>query len=500
MDAFFNHMFLGVGTAIEPLSLMYIAIGTTLGLIGGALPGVTGTGTMAIMLPFTYGMEAQHSVLFLVSILIGTGFGDSIPAVLIKTPGTPTAVLTSIEGYKFHQRGEGGKALGLCLYSNLIGQLIGILAFICAVVPLARIAINFLAPEIFALAIFGLTTAASMTGKNVFKGLIAVFFGLILATVGADPISGQERFTLGFVHLEVGIPLVPVMIGLLTVSEVFIQTRQMIEAGQWAGDKVPTAMPVWADLKFCTVPILIGAVVGVFIGMLPGAGATVASFVAYQQARYWAREPHMWGEGSREALTTIDSSNSGAVGGELIPTLGLGIPGSISMSVVLLALMLQGIQPGPTLMKVRPDLVYAVFGGLLISTIVVRIVGYLVIRPAVFLATLPKPYLLGGILTLVVVGVYTLNWQLFDVYVTMIFGLIGYFMYRYGFPAAPAVLALVLGFMLESNLRYGLLMHYGNFFAMFKRPIMDILLLMSALSLALPFIMERFKKDKDEAP
>ena len=242
MESFFHNITLGLGSALHPLSMLYIVIGTTMGLIGGALPGITGTATMAIMLPFTYGMESQHSVLFLVSILVGTGFGDSIPAVLIKTPGTPSAVLTAIEGYKFHMRGEGGKALGLCLYSNLIGQLVGIIVFICKVVPLARVAIYFLSPEIFALANFALTTAASMTGKNPIKGIIAVFFGLILATVGIDPVSGQQRFTFGSAYLESGIPLVPVMIGLLTVSEVFIQSRQLIGVGNWTGDKVPTAV------------------------------------------------------------------------------------------------------------------------------------------------------------------------------------------------------------------------------------------------------------------
>jgi len=496
MELFVINIITGLKIALQPFSLFYVFLGTTLGLIGGALPGVTGTATMAMMLPFTYGMEANHSVLFLISILIGTGFGDSIPAILIKTPGTPTAVLTAIEGFKFHQRGEGGKALGLCLYSNLIGQVIGILFFITMVVPLARVAIHFLSPEIFALAIFGLSAAASLTGKNVFKGIIAVFFGLILATVGLDPISGQQRFTFGIVNLETGFPLVPVMIGLLTISEVFIGSRQLIDAGKWSGDKAPTAMPVWKDLKFCTVPILIGSAIGVAVGIMPGAGATVASFIAYQQARYWAKEPHLWGEGSREALTTLDASNSGAVGGELIPTLGLGIPGSVSMSVILMALMLQGIQPGPMLMQARPDLVYAVFGGLLVSTVAVRIIGYLIIRPAIRLATVPRPYLLAGILALTTVGVYTINWQLFDVYVTMFFGMVGYFMYRYGYPAAPAVLALVLGYMIESNFRYALLMHYGKMLGIFSRPITTIILCMAVVTFVLPFVMERFRIKK----
>lgn len=502
MEHFIFNIGMGLKTALQPLSMFYVFLGTTLGLIGGALPGVTGTAMMAMMLPFTYGMDPNNSVLFLVAILIGTGFGDSIPAILINTPGTPTSVLTAVEGYKFHLRGEDGKALGLCLYSNLIGQVIGILVFITMVVPLARLALHFLAPETFALAVFGLSAAASLTGKNTLKGIAAVFFGLILATVGSDPISGQDRFSFGIVSLGDGIPLVPVMIGLLTISGVFIESRQLIGTGKFSGDKKAlTMMPVWKDLKFCTAAILVGTVVGIVVGIMPGAGATVAAFIAYQQARHWAKEPHLWGEGSREALTTLDASNSGAVGGELIPTLGLGIPGSVSMSVLLMALMLQGIQPGPMLMQSRPDLVYAVFGGLLVSTVAVRIIGYLMIRPAIYLATVPKPYLLAGILALTTVGVYTINWQLSDVYITMTFGLVGYFMYRYGYPAAPTVLALVLGYMIESNFRYSLLMHYGSALSILTRPIVDIFLFLAFLTFVLPFAMERFRiKRKPRAP
>lgn len=490
MELFVNTLTNGLAIAFQPTSLLYVVVGTLWGIIAGALPGVTASLGLALALPFTFGMSTEQSIILLTGIYVGSQFGNSIPAILIKTPGTPSAVLVVVEGYEFHKRGESGRALGLSLVSSTIGQFLSILAFIALVVPLSSVAVYFLAPEIFALAVLGLACVASLTGKNHVKGIIAAAFGIVLSTVGPDPVTSQLRFYLGNPELQVGLGLVPVLVGMLAMSEVFGSFRQIISWEKITG-KFSAALPSLSDLRLCSRPILIGTIIGVFIGALPGAAADIAAFISYQQAKQWAKEPEKWGKGSPEALTAADSANNASVGGGMIPTLGLGIPGDPPHIFIMAALIIQGITPGPMLLKNNPEALYAAFGGLLTATLAMFVLGLLLIRPSVYIATLSKPAVTVGTLSLVIVGVYSMNWSLFDVGLAMLMGIVGYFMYRYGYSVGATALGFVLGGLAERSLRQGLVMVRSNYWVFFSRPLTASILLIAILTTAYPYLSQR---------
>jgi len=478
----------GLLISFQPSSLLYIFIGSAWGLFAGALPGFSTTGAVALLLPFTFWLRPEQAIMLFVGTMVGTQYGNNIPAVLIRTTGAPSAIMTVIEGYEFQRRGEGAKALGITVVSSTIGQVIGNLSLIFFVIPLAAIGSKFIAPEVFAFALFGLTAVSSLTGKNPVKGLLSAIFGLVIATVGTDPMSGQFRFTLGFSELEVGFNLVAVIIGFLAVAEVFRASRQVFH---WTstGQATSQIMPTWGEVKRIMRPSIIGALIGIVVGVMPGAGSNVASFAAYQQAKLWSKEQEKFGKGSLDALTSSDSANNACLGGDLVPTLALGIPGSVSAAVVMAGLIIYGVRPGPLLMERNPNIVQAFFGGIMVATLVAAVLYYLAIRPSVYISRFSRSAVMVTVLVLCTIGVYALDRRLFDVYVAWGFGVIGYFMNRYGYSPAAASLGLVLGYMVEENLRRGLEIAYGNPALFFGRPFTVLFLLFALLTFVYPYAM-----------
>jgi putative tricarboxylic transport membrane protein len=472
----------GIEAGLQPEAMLFIAAGIVIGILVGAAPGIGPTVGMSIMLPFAVRLTPENAIFLLASINVGAAFGNSLPAILVRVPGTPSALLTVIEGSPFHDRGESGRALLISLASSVVGQLIGVLMFVMFVIPLADIAVRLLFPEVFGIVVFGVVAATGLVTRSPWKGVAAIMLGLLLAIPGQDAITGQIRFTFGTGYLQTGLPVIPVVVGLLAFREVFI-----------AAERGPAALPTerarvkmqWllskADSKAIAVPVLIGTVVGVFIGIVPGAGSAVASFVAYQVVKTVFSKQADWGNGSRAGLAAVDSSANSSSAGELIPTLALGIPGAPTMVVIMAALGTQGIFAGPQLIQSRPELLYAVFGGMLVGVVFLAILGYLSIPPSIYISSFSPPATVAVTLVLVVVGAFAIRWRMTDVWVCLGAGLVGYFMNRYDYPVAPTALAFILGGMLETSLRRGLVMTRGweGFLA---RPITIGLLVLALLT------------------
>jgi len=469
MDLFFTSLTQSVILAADPLLLLIILAGVLWGCAAGALPGVTSVIAIGVMVPFTFGMPAIYAVAFLVAINVGVSFGNSIPAILVGLPGTPSAVLTALDGYTLHKQGKSGLALGVTYYASAFGQFISIFLFLVMVVPLAQLTYVFLSPELFALYFLGTTAIISLTSRNILKGLVAAAFGLTIATVGRDPLSAVTRFDLGLIELRAGIEIVPVVIGLLAVSELF---RSMRHSFRWdaLSTNFSARFPKWHELRRVTPAVFLGTGIGSVVGAIPGLGGAAAAVMAYQQARLVSRRPEEFGRGSTEGIAANEAAQNAAQAGEMVPTFGLGIPGSGAMVVLLGALLMHGFIPGPLLIIEAPQLLYASVTGLLVATIMLAMVGWFIARLLLRLVTFDRSLVLVGALFLTMVGTYSIDRSVFDVGLLILFGVIGYFMLRYGYSTAGAAIAVVLGDGLELNLRAGLLLMEGDFVAFLSRP------------------------------
>jgi putative tricarboxylic transport membrane protein len=444
--------------------------GVVWGILGGALPGISPSITMALLLPFTYTMEPITAIVLLASTYVGAEYGGSIPAILIRTPGTNAAAATAIDGYEMQKQGRGGEALGISLVSGVIGGLIGLFFLVMLTKPLAQVALLFTPPAYFALGILGLSVIASLSSGSLVKGLMAGVIGLMIATVGTDPISGVGRFTYGSPELLGGIPFILVMVGVFAVSELLVQAGKP----EWtkAGEvQTRIKLPSFAMLKRLRKPQLIGSGIGLFEGCMPGAGGSIAAFMSYNEARRWSKHPEEFGKGSPEAIAAPETANNTVAGTALVPMLSFGIPGSNSTAILLGGLLIHGLQPGPLLFEKHPDFIYGLFGGLFVANTSLFFIGMLVLTPAIWLVNRPKPYLMAAIYALIFSGIYSIDHSLFDLYLVLLAGAVGYVMRLFGFPFLPLVLGLVLGYMIEANYRRSLLLTNGDHIVFVQDPV-----------------------------
>jgi putative tricarboxylic transport membrane protein len=458
-------------------------VGVAYGIFAGAMPGIGTTLAYGLVLPFTFPMEPVQAVAFLLAISVGSGFGNSIPAILLSVPGTPAAVLTAMDGFKLHKRGQSGLALGVSFFAAVVGQLISIPFFIFLVVPLSGLAYIFLAPELFGLYLFGLVAIVSLTGKNLIKGLIAAAFGLSIAMVGIDAMNGTERFVF-IPDLRNGFETAPTVIGLLAVSELFRQARQSF---QWNTiiEGFSAVFPTRGEIKRTVAPILSGTVLGTLVGAIPGAGATPAAMIAYQNAQMMSKHPEEFGNGSIEGIAANEAAQNASNSGELIPTLGLAIPGSGSMVLLLTTLQVQGLVPGPLLTRQSPELLYAAVAGMLAASIILVATGWWLSKTLLKALTIDRSLVIILALATVVVGVFSLSYRVFDVFTALFFGAIGYFMLRYGYSVAAAALAVVLARGFERSLRQGLNLFDNSIIEFLSRPITAIIVLVAVVFLAI---------------
>ncbi|GHS98484.1 C4-dicarboxylate ABC transporter permease [Synergistales bacterium] len=477
--------------------ILSIFMGSAFGITIGALPGLNASMGVALLLPLTYGMAPLPAIVMLMSIYCGAIYGGSITAILLRTPGTTAAACTVFDGYEMAQNGEPGRALSMAATASFIGGIFSVIVLVFLSPPLARMALMFGPAEFFALCFFGLSIITSLSADNMVKGLISAVVGLLLGTVGIDIVTGVARFTFNFAELLNGVSFIPVLIGLFAVSQVFITFEQNILELGGVKQAISSLRISMKDLWSVSGTITRSSIIGTIVGILPGAGATMAAFIAYNESRRWSKTPERYGKGCLEGIAAPESANNAATGGSMVPLLSLGIPGSETTAVLIGAFMIQGLRPGPLLFREQPRLVYGLFAGMFMANVAFFVLGMLGSKLFAQVTKIPNKILLPTILVFATIGSYAESNSLTDVFLMFFFGSLGYFFRKLEFPVAPLVLALVLGPMAESNLRRGLIISGGDWSTFVTKPISLTLLAIGFFTLVMPFV--RMYKERKKA-
>ena len=487
----FENLINGIHLLIGWEPLLVIISGVMMGILVGVLPGLSPAMGVALLVPFSYGLDPLFALILLVSVYSAANYGGTITAIAINTPGTPSAIVSTFDGYPLTQKGEPGKALGTSVVASTIGGFFGTIVLIFFSVPLAKAALSFGPAEYFALAVFGLTITSSLSKGNWIKAFMATLMGLLLNTVGMDPFTGYLRFTFGIPELVDGFSFIPALIGLFALGEIFLQIENSTEIKE-SLKKVSGKMPKFKELWNIKWTIAQSSILGTLIGVIPGAGATIAAFIAYNEAKRISKHPEEFGKGAIDGVAASGAATSGSVGGALVPLLTLGIPGSAATAVLIGALVLHGLTPGPELFKGNAPIVYGIFGSMLIAYTAMFFFGFLGNQLWIKIIKAPKSVLYPVILAIAFIGSYSVGNSMFDVWSCFGFGIFGWILRRYNFPTPPVILGLILGFLAETNFRRALLMSDASIF--FTRPISAIMLILAALSLIYPIAKPYFKR------
>lgn len=466
-----------------PTGLFLIFLGTSLGITVGAIPGLTGAMVIALTLPLTYTMEAGEAMMLLVSMYVGSISGGLITATLLRMPGTPASVMTTLDGYPMAKNGQPGRALSLSIMASFAGGMISWLFLIALSKPMADLSTKFGPFDFFSLVMMALVLIACVGGKSISASLFSGLLGILCAMPGVSEATGEVRMTLGLVELNDGFKLLPVLIGLFAVSQVINEVLQLDTQVEKVSVENQRVLPALSDWTRHGANIVRSALIGTWIGILPGIGANIGSVAAYSTARTVSKKPEEFGHGSEEGIIASESANNATVGGALIPLVAMGIPGSVIDAILLGALVLHGLQPGPLLFKQEPQLIYTIMGTYAVANVAMFLVLVLAVRWIARLVEVPKQFLLPVILTFCVVGSYSLGNRMFDVWVMLGFGLVGFGMERSKIPLAPFVIGFVLGPIAEKNLCEGLMSSGGSYLPLVTRPISFIFLFISALIL-----------------
>ena len=477
----------------DPYLLFLIFATTIIGIIIGVLPGLGATTGAALLLPFTLTMEPVHAIAVLATIYVAATFAGSITAILINTPGTSAAAATTFDGYPLAQKGEAGRALGVAVMSSTFGGIVSVIVLCFAAPLLARVAYEFRPPEYFALTIFGLSMLASISSGGAVKNLIGGVFGVWLSTIGAERVTTIERFMFGNYELYEGLSFVPVMIGLFAMSELLVQSRVAHQAVEFVKMKA-VQLPSRADYQKIWKTVLRSSGIGTFIGILPAEGATVASMIGYSEAKRWSKNKEEFGKGSIEGIAGAESANNAATGGAMVPTMVLGIPGSGTTAIILVGLMVHGLRPGPYLFTEQVEAVYQIFGSMLAANVMFLLMGLYAARFFARISLIPTPILWPIVFALSVIGAYALNSSLLDIWIVLIFGVIGFLARRFGFAVAPIAVGLILGKMVEVNLQNSLKIFNGEWWLIFTQPLALFFLFLAFLGLCGPQIFRFITK------
>ncbi len=480
----------GLFNVISPMTFILVIVGTAWGLTAGALPGLSAAMAVILMLPFTYGMEAIQSIVVLVAVYVGAMCGGSISAILLKTPGTPAAVATTFDGYPMAMKGKAARALGLSITASAVGGIVSGLIMVASAPILANWAIKFQSAEFFTLSLLGLSCIASIGSKYPAKALLSAVIGVLFSTVGLDAISGAERYTFGKQFLMSGIDYIPVMIGAYAIAEVYrnlidgVSDAPMVEKGK----TVKTEIIGIGNIIKNWVVYLKSSVIGTIVGIIPAAGGSIAALISYSEAVRSSKHPEEFGKGSDEGVIASEAANNGAVGGSLVPTLVLGIPGGTVTAIMLAAFTMHGLIPGPLLLRNQPDMLYSVLFGILISSILLFVLGIFVAKQFSRIVTLPYPFLATIIIALGVVGSYSLKNSMSDVIIMFAFSFLGFFFDKYKYSTSAFILGIVLGPIAENGLRKQLIVSSGDWTTFLTRPISLVVLIVSVVSFLTPYL------------
>lgn len=487
-----------LGQILQPSVLLYMIIGTLLGIFIGGLPGLTATMGVAILTPMTFWLEPSQGLAMLIAVYCSSIFAGGIPAILLNAPGTPASIASTFDGYELTKQGKSGLALGINAIYSALGGFISTIFLLIAAFPISSFALKFGPPEYFALAIFGLSMMISVSGKSIVKGLVAGAIGLFIATIGLDPISAFPRFTFGNPTLFDGLSFIPIMIGLFGLGEVLYQIFSTNETRKMEQKKIGRMFPNKAERKKMRLPFWLSSFISTIIGAIPGAGGDIASLISWDQSKKISKEKEKFGKGSLEGLAASATANNAVIGGAFTTMLTLGLPGDTVTAILIGALMMYGLDPGPMLFTENIQFVYIIIGLLFVSNVFILIFGLLGTRIFSYIMLIRKEIIWVAIILFTVVGSYALSNSYFDVWVMVISGVIGLLFRKLDVPLGPLILALILGPMAESNFRRSMLLTSDSYLIFFTRPIPLILFIVAAISLLLPVINNMRKKKQEQ--
>lgn len=481
-------------------TIAFLIIGTAWGMLAGAIPGISASLAVILILPFTYSMLPIQSIIVLVAVYIGGMCGGSISAILLRTPGTPTAVCTVFDGYPMAQKGQAGKALGISITASAVGGILSGIVMVLAAPTLSKIAMKFQSAEFFALGLLGLSCTASMATKNWKKALISACLGVLISTIGLDYMSGAERFTFGKNWLADGIDFVPVMIGAYAFAEVF---RRALSRPQ-SKEKTEKSSGNMEFVGFSHilknwVTYLKSSLIGTIVGIIPAAGGSIASFISYGEAVRSSKHPETFGEGEELGVVASEAANNAAVGGSLVPTICLGIPGGTVTAIMLSAFTMHGLVAGPTLITQQPDLLYSILWAIVFASLLLYVIGKVIAKQFAKIADLDYCMVGSLMLLLGIVGAYTLKGSVRDVGIMLVFALIGLAMEHFGYSIPTMILGLVLGPICEKGFRKQMIISHGDWTVFLERPLCLVIILVSVVSFAMPFIRTAIKNRKQGA-
>jgi putative tricarboxylic transport membrane protein len=478
----------GFSLVLEPYAFMYLVMGVVFGIVVGALPGLTATMAMIVLLPLTFGLPAIASIQLLMGVFVAGITAGSVTAIAISIPGTPASAPTCIEGFQLTRQGRGGEAISVMFITSMLGGIVGAIACITIAPVLAAFALRFGPPEYFLLAVIGMSLVISLSSDSLLKGLISGAIGMAIATVGVDPMSGYPRFSFGISDLEGGVGYGAVIIGLFGLTEVLYvlakgsATPIVAEIGRLTGSAAGHIRAALSRLPGLRWTIARSSVIGIVVGALPGIGSDVAAWIGYDVEKRFAQKPEEFGKGSLEGMTGCEVANNSEAGGALIPALTFGIPGDPQTVVILGALLLHGIRPGPLLFQQHPEIVWSTFAGLIVAQVVTLILGLMTVRPVLWLISRPVHLLYPAICLFCIIGAFAYSNSLFEVGMMLVLGVFGLVLRLLGYPIVPLVLTYILTPMMESELRRGLVMSHNDFVEFASRPLFLILLAVGVLA------------------
>ena len=489
---FFDSIVYWFQITFQPINVLFCGIGVLVGTLVGVLPGIGPAGAMALLLPATFKVSPTATLILLAGIYYGVQYGGSTTSILVNIPGEASSVITCLDGYQMARQGRAGPALGIAAWGSFIAGTIANVGLMLVAVPLARAALSFGPPEYFALMCMGLIIVTYLAQGSVLKAIMMALVGIILGSIGLDVITGLPRFTFGINELTDGVGIIPLVMGLFGISEILVNLEESLEREIFK-TRIKNLWPSlkdWAQAKWA---ILRGSIIGFLLGILPGGGAVISTFVAYAVEKKVAKNPDRFGKGAIEGVASPESANNAAAWSSLIPLLSLGIPPNPIMAIFFSALIIHGIQPGPLLIKQNPDLFWGLVASLYLGNALLLILNLPLISMWVKVLEIPYKLLFPLILLFCLIGAYSINNVVFDLYVMIFFGVVGWIMRKFGYEGAPLILAYVLGPMLENALRQSLLISQGSFMIFITRPISGIALGFAFL-LLLSNVFPYFKK------
>lgn len=479
MDLFPGLIF-GFQTVFQPANFLYCFVGVFIGTLIGVLPGIGPIGTMSILLPLTFGISPVSAIIMLAGIYYGAMYGGSTTSILVNIPGEAASVVTCLDGYQMAKNGRAGPALGISAFGSFIGGTLSIIGLMFLSHPIAKFALKFGPPEYFALMCLGMTTVIYLARGSVTKAVIMALFGLILSTIGIDQISGQPRFAFGSPTLLDGIGLVPIAMGLFGIAEVLTNIEGHLERIIFKSN-IKNLLPNLEDWKRSVGPIARGSILGFLLGVLPGGGAVISSFISYSVEKRISKHPEQFGKGAIEGVAGPETANNAGVGGGFVPLMALGIPPNITMAMLMGALIIHGVAPGPMLLNQHPQIFWGTIASMYLGNIFLLILNLPLIGLWVKILKVPYRILMPLILLFCLIGAYNLNNNIWDVVVMIIFGIVGYILRKFKYEEAPLVLAFILGPMLETAFRQSLIISNGKLSIFLERPISAIALIIASL-------------------